>query len=185
MKFTTTTVLAIVGLAAAAPSPQAPFLVNKILPSVVSHYEVWTGAIKFNTGTGKVFKNGQTTDITTLLTFTYPAASVGKTCSINLALGPASIQTGAKQIDIFSSLAPAPGPRSSWGPGNGRNNHLGRISVNKPGLGVYLAGFPVAGQSFPCPAAGTKVGFEFVSTDDMSNTFWVQSPLVGAFISYA
>jgi hypothetical protein len=185
MKFTTTTILTIVGLAAAAPSPQGPFQFNKIFPSVVSHYEVWTGAIKFNTGTGKVFKNGQTTDISTLLTFTYPLASVGKTCAINLSLGPASVQTGATEIDVFSSLAPAPGPRSSWGPGNQRNNHLGRIRVNKPGVGVYLAGFPVTGNSFPCPAAGTKVGFELVATDDKSNTVWVQSQFVGAFISYA
>jgi hypothetical protein len=189
MKFTAATLLSIAGLATAAPAPVAngqggggPAV--SFSPGVVSQYSVWSGAIKYNTGVGKVFKNGQTTDISTLLTFTYPAASAGKTCSINLYLDSASTQTGAKEIDIFSSLAPAPGPRSSWGPGNQRNNHLGRIKITKPGSGVYESGYPKTGASYPCPAPGTKAGYEFVATDDTTNTVWTQAAGVGAYISY-
>src|ERR1700753_177982 len=99
MKFTTT-LLSLIGLAAAAPAPQAPASGAVITPSVLSQYSVWTGAIQYNTGKGKIFKNGKTTDVTTLFTFTYPAASAGKTCSFHLYLSSGSTITGAKAFDI-------------------------------------------------------------------------------------
>lgn len=72
-------------------------------------YEVWTGAVRHNTANGKVFKDGKTTDITTLLTFDFPPESAGKTCSFHfdLASDASAKISGTEQFNVFTSLAPA------------------------------------------------------------------------------
>jgi Ubiquitin 3 binding protein But2 C-terminal domain len=182
MKFTTT-LLSLVGLVAAAPAPQIPASGAVITPSAVSDYSVWTGAIAYNTGNGKIFKNGKTTDVTTLFTFTYPGASAGKTCTFHLYLSPASTLTGAKAFDIFSSLQPATKSTTTWPPGNQRNIQLARLSAVLGGEATYLAGYPQVAKSYPCPS-GT-VGYEFVPTDDTTDIEWTQGAGVGAYITYA
>jgi hypothetical protein len=185
MKFSTTTFLSLLSLAAAAPAPvpQIPSSGAVIAPSAVSQFDVWTGAIRYASGAGKIFKNGRTTDTTTLLTFTYPTASGGRTCTFHLYLDAASVQTGAKDVDIYSSLQPATTSTSTWGPGNQRNNQLARVAVSKPGDVTYLAGYPQVAKSYPCPS-GT-VGYELAPTDDTMDIEWTQSATVGAYITYA
>jgi hypothetical protein len=183
MKFTAT-LLSLVTLAISAPAPQIPASGAVIVPSAVSTYSVWTGAIQYNTGKGKIFKNGKTTDVTILLTFTIPAAAVGKTCSFHFYLGTGSTLTGATAFDVFSSLQPAKASTTSWPPGNQRNIQLGRLSAVLPGEATYLAGYPVVAKSYPCPAAGA-VGLELVPTDDTTDIEWTQGGTVGAYVLYA
>jgi len=194
MKFTTTTtsLLLLLGLSAAAPTPAAepapvpwiPGSGSVITPTAVSQYDVWTGAIRYNVGAGKIFKNNKVTDTSTLLSFAFPAASAGRTCTFHLFLGPASTLTGSPNFDIFSSLQPATASTNSWGPGNQRNNYLGRAQAALNAEAVFLQGYGTAAQSFPCPAAGTTAGYEFVATDDVEDIEWSQAGGVGAYITY-
>ena len=127
MKFSlVSSLITFVGLVAAAPAPvpQIPASGNVIRATTRSQYSVWTGAINYNTTTGRIFKDGRTTDITTLLTFTYPAASAGRTCTFHLYLDTASTLTGTRTFDVFSSLYPAARSTTTWPPGNGRNQQL-------------------------------------------------------------
>jgi hypothetical protein len=147
---------------------------------------VWSGAIDYNIGAGKLFKDQITSDISTLLTFTYPQASAGLTCHFEFALGSASILQGTPAFDVFSSLAPATASTTSWPPGNLRNNHLARMDAVLGGFATYEgAGFPQTAASFLCPPPGTVEGWELVPTGDATDIEWIQSGLVGAFISYA
>ena len=43
-----------------------------VKPKVTSLYDVWTGAVHHGTSNGMIFKDGKSTDITTLLTFDLP-----------------------------------------------------------------------------------------------------------------
>src|ERR1700743_3094134 len=152
MKFTAA-ILSLIGLAAATPVPQIPASGAVIPPTALSQYSVWTGAIAYNTGKGKIFKNGKTTDVTTLFTFTYPAASAGKTCTFHLSLSAGSTLTGAPAFDIFSSLQPATKSTTSWPPGNQRNIQLARLNAGLGAEATYLAGYPQVAKSYTCPAA--------------------------------
>jgi hypothetical protein len=186
MKLLIPSILALAGLAASspAPRPQIPATGSFLLPAAVSQYDVWTGAIRYASGAGKIFKNGKTTDTTTLLTFNGTAASAGQTCAFHLYLASTSTLTGAANFDVFSSLKPATKSASSWPPGNQRNNHLGRMKAALGAEATVLAGYPTAVSGFPCPAAGVAAGFEFVPTDDVTDIEWTQSATVGAYISW-
>jgi Ubiquitin 3 binding protein But2 C-terminal domain len=186
MKFLSVSILSLVGLAASAPAPvpQIPATGNVINPTAVSQYDVWTGAIRYASGAGKIFKNGKVTDTTTLLTFTYPAASAGHTCTIHLYLSSTSTLTGAANFDVFSSLQPATKSTSTWPPGNQRNNQLARMKAALGAEATFLSGYPLAAQAYPCPAAGTVAGYEFVPTDDTTDIEWTQSASVGAYITW-
>jgi hypothetical protein len=96
---------------------------NIIKPRVNSLYEVWTGAVRHNTTNGKIFKDSKTTNITTLLTFDFPLESKGKTCSFyfNLASNALVKVSSTRQLDVFTSLAPATGSTPSWPSGNLRD----------------------------------------------------------------
>jgi len=187
MKLLISSILGLAGLAASAPAPLplVPTSGNFILPTAVSQADVWTGAIRYATGAGKVFKNGKVTDTTTLLTFVGTAASAGRTCAIHLYLASTSTLTGATQFDVFSSLQPATASTTTWPPGNQRNNHLGRMQAALGAEATVVAGLPTAVSGFACPAAGVAAGFEFVPTDDVMDLEWVQSPSVGAYISWS
>jgi hypothetical protein len=187
MKLLSASILTLLGLAASAPAPLPwiPSGGSTILPAAVSQYDVWTGAIRYASGAGKIFKNGKTTDTTTLLTFNFPAASAGRTCAFHLYLDPTSTLTGAANFDVFSSLQPATHSTSTWPPGNQRNNHLGRMKAALGAEATVLAGYPTAVGGFPCPAAGTVAGYEYVPTDDVTDIEWTQSATVGAYISWS
>jgi hypothetical protein len=159
-------VLGLAALAASTPVPTGPTIIT---PTVRSQYYVSTGKISYNTGVGLISKTGGTaSDITTLLTFTIPAAAVGKTGVFNFALNNAASTTvsGSAMLDLFSSLQPATASTNTWPPGNQRNIQLGRLQVAKGATATWVPGFPTAGQGFTITAAGTY-GYELVGVYDI------------------
>jgi Ubiquitin 3 binding protein But2 C-terminal domain len=177
-------VMSLLTLSAAVPAPlpqSFPTGSNIVKPSVRSQYEVWTGAILFNTGAGKIFKDGQTTDITTLVTFDFPVASQGKTCEFHFFLDSVATLSGSGLFDVFTSLAPAVQDTTSWPPGNQRNEQVARLSAVQPGEATYVDGFPNTIQSFPCPV-GTWAA-EFVGVYDVDDIEWSGSG-AGSYFEY-
>jgi hypothetical protein len=177
-------IIGLLGLVAGAPAPQIPSSGAVITPVAQSQYDTWTGAIRYQSAAGKIFKNGKVTDTTTLLTFTYPAASAGKSCTFHFYLPSTGTLSGTGQFDLFSSLAPATKSTSSWPPGNQRNIQLARLQAVTPGEATYVAGFPLTGQKYPCPASGTTAGYELVGVGDTDDIEWTGSS-AGAYITYA
>ena len=178
-------------LSAAAPLAQAPTSTNTgspfgqpniIRPAARSQYDVWTGAILYNTTNGKIFKNGITTDVTTLLTFEYPAATAGLQCEFHFYLDPTATLAGTGTFDVFSSLAPATQSTTSWPPGNQRNQFEGRIQAAEPGEAIFLPGYGNTAQLYNCPT-GQTLGMELVPTGDYDDIEWV-GKLAGAYILY-
>jgi len=181
---TLTTITSLITLAAAVPAPlphSFPTHPNIVKPSARSQYEVWTGAIHFDTGSGKIFKDGQTTDITTLVTFDFPTESQGKTCEFHFFLDSAATLSGSGLFDVFTSLAPADQDTTSWPPGNQRNEQVARLSAVQPGEATYINGFPNTVQSFPCPT-GTWAA-EFVGVYDDDDIEWSGSG-AGSYFKY-
>ena len=156
---------------------------NTIRPGVVSQYEVWTGAMTRNTN-GKIFKDGKTTDITTLLTFSFPVDSAGKMCSFHFDLSSDTSATVSStgQFDVFVSLAPTTKDTMSWPSGNLRNKHLGRMQAKVGGEATWVDGFPTFGQSFLCPA-GQTYGGELVGVGDVDWIEWLAGSS-GPYIAY-
>src|SRR6185436_8143444 len=148
---------------------------NTIRPSVMSQYNVWTGAIYYNTGVGSIVKGNGSPDITTLLTFDFPSTSVGRTCQFHIYTDSTASISGTAQLDLFSSLAPATQSTSTWPPGNQRDQQLGRLQVVQTGEATYVAGQPITAQSFPCPS-NTK-GFELVGVGDVDLVQWSNAGL--------
>jgi hypothetical protein len=177
--------LALAGIANAIPTPQSGTGSNQIKPTVRSQYEVSTGAIHYNTPTGKIFNSYAGKDITTLLTFDLPSTLQGKTCSFHFALDAASATaTGTKQFDLYSSLAPATQSTTGWGPGNQRNQFMGRMTAIVPGEAAYVADiYPKTGASFPCPYGG-KFGYELVGAGDLVDIEWTP-PASSSYISWS
>jgi hypothetical protein len=174
---TSTIALAIVSLTSALPTNTSYPTTegsNIIRPTVTSQYAVWTGAVRYKTQNGNIFKDGRTTDITTLLTFDFPPASAGKTCSFhfNLSSDPKAKVSGTGQFDVFTSLAPAAYSTTSWPSGNLRDNHFGRMTAHLSGEATWVDGFSTSGKSFPCPA-GRTYGGELVGTGDADRIEWL------------
>ncbi|KAH7396068.1 hypothetical protein BKA64DRAFT_675246 [Cadophora sp. MPI-SDFR-AT-0126] len=182
------TALAIIGFTSALPSPApepqyVPTGSDIIKPTTRSQYEVWTGAVHYNTPNGKIFKDGHSSDITTLLTFDFPAATYGKTCEFHFVLASEATSklSGSAQFDVFTSLAPATHSTTTWPSGNLRDQHAGRMQAYLPGEAQWLEGFPTYGKSFPCPS-GTLAG-ELVGTGDVDDIEWLAGNS-GAYIKY-
>jgi hypothetical protein len=89
-----------------SPCPPTP---NVIRPKTLSQYDVWTGAVRYRASHGKIFKDGHTTDVSTLLTFDFPPESQGKTCRFvfDLAADPSATVSSSAQFNVFTSQAPA------------------------------------------------------------------------------
>jgi hypothetical protein len=169
--------LAIIGFTSALPSPSpqsVPSGADIIKPTTRSQYEVWTGAVHYNLQNGKIFKDGRTTDITTLLTFDFPSSTAGKTCSFHFVLASeaASKLSGSAQFDVFTSIAPASHDTTTWPNGNLRDQHIGRMQAFLSGEATWVNGFPTTGKSFPCPA-GQTLGGELVGTGDVDDIEWL------------
>jgi hypothetical protein len=111
------------------------------------------------TNNGKISKDGKTTDITTLLTFDFPTALDGKTCSFHFDLSsdPAAKVSSTGQFDVFISLAPATRTTTTWPSGNLRDQHIGRMRAQPNAAATWVAGFSTFGQSFPCPAGRADI----------------------------
>jgi hypothetical protein len=130
--------------------------------------------VHHNESNGKVFKDGRTTDVTTLLTFEFPSESKGKTCTFHFdSSSDATAEvSGTGQFDVFISLAPATHDTATWPSGNLRDQHIGRMAAKPDGAATWLAGFPVFGQSFPCPGGMTYAG-EMVGAGDTDRIEWL------------
>ncbi|KAK7414043.1 hypothetical protein QQX98_007075 [Neonectria punicea] len=157
-------------LAAPLESRAAPYFT----PSALWKYNVRNGAIS-STSRGVVSKsdtnNGN--DITALITFTYPSASAGKQCQFAFYLNNGATLTGSGKLDLYTSLSPAPGSTTGWGPGNGRNNHLGRLSAALGKTATWDATYSAyLTKKTPCKAPGTKEGFELVGVYDNDYISW-------------
>lgn len=148
---------------------------DAIYPSSTYHYDVSTGAITCNVDGGLIDKypsNGGH-DITTLLTFTYPEEARGRKCQFQFYLSNSAAISGSKKIDVFTTLTPAPGCTTTWGPGNHRDINLGRLSAQ---LGAFATWDATYGayltKPTDCKAPGTKEGFELVGVYDTDHISW-------------
>jgi hypothetical protein len=162
-------------------SPQAGSQ-SYFLPSTIANYNVGTGGVTCG-AQGKVFKsdsdNGN--DITTLLTFTYPQAVSGMTCSFEFYLtstDPLSGDNGGL-FDVFTSLEP-----TDCVSGNNRNIQLGRMQPVNNGFATWDATYSTyLTQPGPCDNPGTEVSLELVPVGDNDDIEW--NPFVsGARIYY-
>jgi len=177
MKFTTAIAAAILGAATtlAVPVPAQTSTATVLYPKVTSQYNVWTGAVDFNVNTGLIRKDGKNPDITTLLTVEFPASTAGKQCQFAFTLDSLSTFSGSAKFDLFTSLAPAAGPTTTWPNGNLRDQYGGRFQAQ---LGDAT---PIehANPKFPCPA-GQTLGGELVGVYDNDHIEWnVDTPGTG------
>jgi hypothetical protein len=132
---------------------------------------VWTGAVTYNTASGKVFKNGRSADITTLVTFDFPSTiPAGSLCRVEFYLDATSTLTGSERAQIFTSLKPATGSTTTWPSGNLRDQHVGDFHFVKPGNAVVEATYG-GSQPFPCPIGQTLAG-EIVGRWDEVDIEW-------------
>ncbi|OCK75018.1 hypothetical protein K432DRAFT_249719, partial [Lepidopterella palustris CBS 459.81] len=149
-----------------------------ILDTLVSNYNVWTGAITYNSRAGKIFKDGHSPDITTLATFNIPSWAAGHTCHPRLRLDDHSTSkvSGSGLFDVFTSLAPATASTTGWGPGNQRDQFVGRQKAVRPNSGTaasYNVDPTTNGGSFPCDKwAGSQIGVEYVGVYDVDDIEW-------------
>jgi hypothetical protein len=164
-----------------SPCPPTP---NVIRPKALSQYDVWTGAVRYRASHGKIFKDGRTTDVSTLLTFDFPPESQGKTCRfvLDLAADPSATVSGSAQFDVFTSQAPATRNADTWPSGNLRDHHIGRMAAKPGASATWVPGFPTFGQGFPCPA-GETYGAELVGAGDVDRIEWLASAPV-AYIAW-
>ncbi|KAH7006736.1 hypothetical protein EDB82DRAFT_439151 [Fusarium venenatum] len=149
-------------------------------PSDTWQYSVHNGAIAAAPNFVEIYKstgNGGK-DQSALVTFTYPVAAKGRQCQLEFHLPAEASPAGSKKIQVFSSNKPAPGPTSSWAPGNQRGNHVGTLSVVAGGAATWdSAQKPSLAFKTPCKAPGTVEAFEFVGVGDFNLINW--SPLSG------
>lgn len=170
----------LLSLAAAGPISGTS---GTIKPTVISQYHVSTGAIDFNTGSGKVFKDGRSSDITTLATFRIPQAARGATCQLHFAANSAATVSGTSKFDVFTSQASASTSTKSWPHGNLRDHYVGRFQAI-PGGGEARPGADGISTvvSFACPAGQVLAG-ELVGVGDKDDIEWTLAQ-GGPFITY-
>ncbi|KAK0707735.1 hypothetical protein B0H67DRAFT_464898, partial [Lasiosphaeris hirsuta] len=154
-----------------------------LAPAALSIYDVATGAIHClpPTGAGLVAKsptNGGH-DKTMLVTFRYTQQTAGKTCQLFLFLDAGAKVGGSRQVDVFTSLAPAPPSLdcpSTWPPGNQRDNQLGRMDVVVGGLAKWdWTSSSYLTRPGPCRKVGSVEAFELVGVGDEDYVRWTQA----------
>jgi len=178
MKLTLAALAAILSFTSALPTgdgPNSPPPDQVLRPTSLAHYSTWTGAVTHNASTGLIRKdNGQSSDITTLITFEFPASSAGSWCEFDFFLDSASPYAleGTAQFDVFTSSQPASAVDSAtWPSGNLRDHYCARLQAVKPGVADYLEGFATGERKFPCPA-GAVVAAELVGVGDVDEIEW-------------
>ncbi|EON61141.1 hypothetical protein W97_00352 [Coniosporium apollinis CBS 100218] len=182
MKFTSSAIAAVLGFTSSAfaaptpnnntgaPAPQSGSSYTTINPTATSLYEVWTGAVHHGVYYGKIYKSGQTTDITTLASFDIPAWAEGHTCQFVFELDEHATLKGSKRFQVFTSQKPATQSSASWPSGNLRDQHLGLMEATKPGRAAIVDG-PARSTYFPCPGGYTIAG-ELVGQNDQVHIEW-------------
>ncbi|KAI9764685.1 MAG: hypothetical protein M1839_005785 [Geoglossum umbratile] len=168
-------ILSCLALTSAAPTarstpPYRPSTNYTLYPYATSTYAVWSGAITYGTNYGLVQKTQTSSDITTLVTFDFPAWTAGKKCSFGFRLGNTATVTGTGQADVFTSLDNPHGSTTDWPQGNQRDQHLGRIQAVKGGSAVTVMDFG-NNTPFDCPA-GHRITGELVPTGDYDEIRW-------------
>lgn len=172
MKLYTLMVSAFLATTQVFATPLQPRANAFFTPTTIWKYNTGTGAIAATTS-GLVAKSNNGQDTTALLTFTYPSAASGKQCQFAFYLDNAATLNGSRKLDLYTSTNPAPGPRSTWPPGNQRNIHLGRISAIKGGFATWDAKYSTyLTQKTPCKAPGTVEGFELTGVYDQDTVGW-------------
>ncbi|KAF2009657.1 hypothetical protein BU24DRAFT_473835 [Aaosphaeria arxii CBS 175.79] len=188
MRFSSVAAASLLSLASAAPAAvdkrwQTPAPANTLTPSTLATYYGKDGSIVAPVTIGHASQyQGASGATTTLVTFNLNNAAytppAGAQCTLKFFLdltdGAAHIGKPGDQIDVFSSLQPAPAAGSpGWGgPGNQRNIGLGRLQPVIGGLATTVQNNGI--ESFPCPKIGDSnvkgglVGFEVVPVNTAS-----------------
>ncbi|KAJ4361400.1 hypothetical protein N0V95_001913 [Ascochyta clinopodiicola] len=192
MHFPTIALVTLVSITSAAPTAlEARFPKGNVVPpSAISIYHGSNGAIDYGVARGEVSRNNwDGHDSSTLVTFDLNGKNLPENCSLRFWLEPGtqsssptsgSFWSGTGSIDVFSSLQPAPKEGSAgWGgPGNQRNNPLGRVKVNYNGDATVLDFAPNQLSGFRCPKIGDwnvkngLVGYELVPVGDQDRVNW-------------
>lgn len=199
MHFCTLALAALLSFTSAIPTAAVekrwPSTTNIIKPYTISIYHSFNGAITPAVDKGEVSRNyWDGRDNTTLVTFDITGRTLPATCFLRFYLDPADSAaswSGTAQIDVFSSLQPAPAQGSAgWGgPGNQRNLPLGRFQVTGLGQATPLNFAPNQLGSFPCPKVGDgnvrdgKVGYELVPVGDQDRVTW-SADLSGLYLGW-
>jgi hypothetical protein len=186
MQFTVLALTSLLALASAAPAlveRRFPSAYRIITPSYLSSYTPSTGALDYDPPFGLVRKPS---DKTTLLAFNIPSIAAGQLCTLHFYLDPsdpsASFTPNAK-MDLFDSLKPAPEEdRSTWGPGNQRNQYLAQFRITAKGEAGFSTDVPNSAVGFTCPPAG-KVGYELVGVGDSVEVKWGKG-VSGAYLTW-
>lgn len=186
MHFSTITLATLLSVTSAAPAAiEARFPKGNVLPpSAISIYHGSNGAIDYGVANGEVSRNNWNgLDNSTLVTFDLNGKTLPDKCFLRFWLEPNthdSYWDGTGLIDVFSSLQPAPkeGSKGWGGPGNQRNNPLGRMKVNYNGDATVLDFAPNQLSAFKCPKVGDwnvkngLVGYELVPVGDKDRVQW-------------
>jgi len=169
----TAALAAILATSTAAPLVGRQGSSDYISPTVISQYNVWTGAISFDTSEGKIFKDGRQPDITTLVTFDFPDWTEGRQCEFTFELDSTAQLSGSKLFDVFTSLGPATESTKDWPHGNLRDQHAGRMRAFLPGFAEWVFGVGPS-PKFDCPTGQTLAG-ELVGVYDVDHIEWDNS----------
>ncbi|PGH28256.1 hypothetical protein AJ80_00147 [Polytolypa hystricis UAMH7299] len=165
--FTSALLAAILGATTALAAPLIARETSTIYPTVISQYNIWTGAVDFDTQQGLIFKDGREPDKTTLVTFDFPAWTEGKQCTFVFDLDSSATVSGSGLFDVFSSIQPATESTQDWPSGNLRGQHLGRMRAHAPGRATVEFG----NQPFDCPT-GKTMPTELVGVYDIDHIAW-------------
>lgn len=203
MHFSTVALTALLSLVSAAPTALETRSIegNGLPPSAISTYHGSNGAIDYGVARGEVSRNNwDGRDHSTLVTFDLNDTDLPDTCFFRFWLEPdtkysnpasRNIISGTGLIDVFSSLQPAPveGSKGWGGPGNQRNNPLGRIKASFNGDATVLDFAPNQLSRFKCPKIGDwnvkngLVGFELVPVGDQDRVQW-DGAVSGLYLSW-
>jgi len=164
---TTLLIALVVFVGASAPSPQAQLY---FLPSNPIIHDVDVGnscdplVCKISEQNGAHLQS-------TMFTFTYPPAVLGKTCYLGLPLGPSAELYGSQQIDVFRMWSPVTSCPSY---GNNRDLELGRMNLFAGGNATWAwTSYSYLTQPTKCPVPGTVEGIEFAPVSDATGNDWV------------
>jgi hypothetical protein len=146
--------------------PQPVPATNFFLPTTTLVYDVDRSYVYCSSPEGEVLDH----KLTTVLTFTYPPASLGKTCQFAFSLAPTDTCTGTKQLDVWTSWSPV---ATCGGTGNHRDNQIGRIAVAAGQEATWVATYGTyMSVPTPCEAPGTVKGMEVSGVGDADHVVW-------------
>ncbi|KAH0545411.1 hypothetical protein FGG08_000552 [Glutinoglossum americanum] len=146
-----------------------------LYPYATSQYSVSSGALDYGTPNGLVFKDQVTSDISTLITFNFPAWTEGRQCEFSFHLrsheeGGWATVSGTGEMDIFTTKGNPTRDTTDWPRESTRDGDLARIKAVIGGPAEVVMAF-VDKSTFPCPA-GKILTAEMVPTGDSDHVEW-------------